>query len=377
MGMPSKSAKRWMLVALAAMMLAACESTYVDQAPEDAVKADARSPQLPRGGFVHPKFGYSVIPLPGSKILVPQVEGGAELLVESPRGYFVTIEGRPIVKGRGVRDIAADMEAEFLGAGTDKRWNRKLGYRSYTINGLNAYDVLYEGPETQDRLVVMRGRKRDYMIMFFAPTKRYGRLAHEFDFFLDSFRLPNSGFVGNSSKGKSQEVDEGVNQTEKASRPATELVPYPDQELGYAVSYPNNWLAKRNGPYSIVFSGPENSPAYFATVVIQNVKPKGKRAGAESVLASLTRQLRTGAKKVKFSDVTDFLQGKIAGFDGGKQFTADFVHNNQAFRQWTIVLPRQDSSVVHVLSYSSPVEQFDRYMKTAGSIINSWRIVIN
>ncbi len=378
MGMPSINGKKWLLVVLAALFATGCAPAYVDSAPEAPVRADKRTSDLPKGGFLHPKYGYLVVPLPGSRTYVPQGDGGAELIIESPRGYIATIEGRPIVKGKGVRDIATELEAEFLGDGAEKRWSHKLAHRSYSVNGLAAYDAIYQGSDTQNRLVVIRGRKRDYLLMFFAPVKRYGRLAHEFDFIVDSFRLPEPGFAVAPGKDKLTQVrEEALAQDKAANEPSVEMVPFPDSGLGYTVSYPEHWVAKQNGPYSVVFSGPEGTPAFFSTVIIQNVRPKGGRKGADTVIASLTRQLRDGAKKVSFSDVTEFLQGKVAGFEGGKQFTADFLHNNEPFRQWTIVLPRQDSPVVHVVSYTSPTEQFDSYRPMAGEIINSWRITLN
>jgi len=378
MGMPSINGKKWLFVGAVALFATACAPAYVDSAPEGPVRADKRESALPKGGFLHPKYGYLVVPLPGSRTYVPQGDGGAELIIESPRGYIATIEGRPIVKGKGVRDIAAELEAEFLGAGAEKRWNRKLAHRSYSVNGLAAYDAIYQGSDTQNRLVIMRGRKRDYLLMFFAPNKRYGRLAHEFDFIVDSFRLPEPGFAPAPRKVKPAQAAEEALVEEKAPvEPTVEMVPFPDSGLGYTVSYPKHWEAKQNGPYSVVFSGPEGTPAFFSTVIIQNVRPKGGREGADPVIASLTRQLRDGAKNVSFSNVTEFLRGDVAGFEGGKQFTAGFLHNDEPFKQWTVVLPRQDSSVVHVLSYTSPTEQFDRYRPMAGKIINSWRIKLN
>ena len=377
MGQFKGNAKYWIFAALAVVAVTGCAPTYQDGAPESMVVADRQVAEPPRGAFVHPKYGYLLVPIAGSRTLVPQGGGGAELIIQSPRGYIVTVEGRPIAKSKSVRDIANELENEFLGVGEEKRWNRKLGYRTYSMNGLTAYDVLYEGPDTQDRLVVLRGRKRDYLFMFFAPTQRYGRLAHEFDYLLDSFRLPEPGFVSQERGGMTEPASESSDAPSESSEPEVEMVPFPETNLGYKVSYPKAWMAKQNGPFSVVFSGPENSPAFYSTVIIQNVRPEKRGPAADAVLASLTRQLRDGAKEVSFSDVTAFLQGQVAGLDGGKQFTADFMHNNEAFRQWTIILPRLDSPVVHVLSYTSPAHQFEQYKKMAALIINSWRIVQN
>jgi hypothetical protein len=145
--------------------------------------------------------------------------------------------------------------------------------------------------------------------------------------------------------------------------------------LGYGIRYPDGWIVKKAGPYAVIFSGPQGTDAFFATVNIQTVE-SDSGATNESVAARVVRdledQLRRGGEDVVVYSEGAFGRGIGRNSLAGQQFVAAFSHQNERFRQWNVVLPRTAEGVTHVWSYTAPESSYDRYRGVAEKMLASW-----
>jgi hypothetical protein len=251
-------------------------------------------------------------------------------------------------------------------------WSVKLGERATSIGGLPALETGYEGSGTRVRVFIVRGRKTDFVFMFFAPPRIFDKVMPNFDWVLQNFQLA------------SDELPSG--QTEPA-RAAPKPTPpqasasadrrFSDRELGYAIDYPGDWEMEKPTQFSTIFSGRRGTEAYYATVRIQNVKPQtasGPKQAMVGVLGDLKAKLAAGAAELAYLAEGPFLYDRRGVRLEGHQFMVAYVNEGQRFRQWTVVMPRSSGTVTHIWSYASQDRRFDVFRPVAEEMLRSWTL---
>jgi hypothetical protein len=152
---------------------------------------------------------------------------------------------------------------------------------------------------------------------------------------------------------------------------------YEGKSLGYSMSYPGNWVYTSQAAHIVVFSPQKKAKDGDASVSIQNLntlKVKGGRfKDVDAVIDDLVNQLRI-AKEVKVYEPTAYTYAKGANKLTGKQLTAEYVVNNQRYKQMIVVVPRGTGEVIHVWSFTSPSKSYDGNLETARAMLNSWTI---
>jgi hypothetical protein len=279
------------------------------------------------------------------------------------QGYRITLQTSPANAAVSLSDMAGKLEARHLGP--LKVWNVKLGERLTNFGGLPAREMVYEGSKTRIRVFIMRGKKTDFVFMFFAAPRIFDEMTPNFDWVLRNFQLTTDELPS------VQAAPEPTPPQDNA--PAVRR--FTDRALGYAIDYPGDWMMERPTAFSTVFSGRQGTEAYYATVRIQNVKPQtasGPKQAMVGVLGDLKAKLAAGARDLTYLAEGPFLYDRQGVRLDGRQFMVAYINEGQRFRQWTIVMPRSSGTVTHIWSYASQDLHFDAFRSIAEKMLRSW-----
>lgn len=152
---------------------------------------------------------------------------------------------------------------------------------------------------------------------------------------------------------------------------------FADPGLGYTVAYPDSWIAARESPFLVVFSGREGTEAYRAIVSIENVKPPGAvspTAATAAVLADFKMRLVRTVPDIRTEAETPIFRGAGDKRVEGSQFLVHYSHGGEMFRKWVVIMRRTSAPVVHIWSYTAPRDRFDLFRPVAEAMLESWTI---
>jgi len=152
---------------------------------------------------------------------------------------------------------------------------------------------------------------------------------------------------------------------------------FQEKAYGYTVKYPGNWGYAKRSEHIIVFTKKEGADASTPVIGIQNLNStkvkEGKHKDVDAVIEDFTNQLKiTKHAKVYVSE--PYVYNKNGLKLSGKQFLAEYTFNNKNYKQWIIVIPRPDGQLFHTWIYSSPADQYDKYMGTAQAMLETFTI---
>ncbi|MDP6787973.1 MAG: hypothetical protein QGI13_12680, partial [Rhodospirillales bacterium] len=152
---------------------------------------------------------------------------------------------------------------------------------------------------------------------------------------------------------------------------------FADRKLGYAIDYPGDWMMEKSSTYTALFSGRQGTEAYYATVRIQNVKPRtasDPKQAVVGVVGDLKAKLSAGAEKLTYLAEGPFLYDRSGVRLEGHQFMVAYVNEGQRIRQWTVVMPRSTGTVTHIWSYATDDRRFDIFRPIAEQMLGSWNL---
>ena len=297
-------------------------------------------------------------------------DDGISLSIQSRKGYLINIQMGEVNLGLDLSRMAAKMEGRYLGP--NKTWSSKLGERMITVGGLRAIDGIYEGQRTRTRVVIARGRKTDFVIMFFAPPSKFEALVGEFDGVLGTF-APGADEVALAAPSPQTDASPTTSApTELASQE------YSDNDFRYAISYPGNWTFAKSSPFTVLFTGRRGTPAFDATVSVQTIRPPGPRAAGQDLAAALLSDLKTqlarGTQDLEYFGEGRFVYERAGLRLSGYEFLVTYTRGPRRHRQWSVIIPRPSGDVAHVWSYIAPVSHFDSFRPVAEAMQRSWEI---
>ena len=332
--------------------------------------APASPPMLGKAGkpllFRHPKLGY-LVAIPPDAIVEQRNEING-IAMKSRKGYMITLQTGAARTGTPLPELMSKLEQRYLGNG--RPWTRKLGEKQTSLAGLNAFESTYEGAGSMVRVIVTRGSKLDYAFIFIAPPQEFSKLIGDFNWVLQSFRpvsiVNKQGITGQQADGLNEMLSGNISRMT-------------NNKLGFTIDYPNSWsVEKGNGPF-VVISGKKGTPAYFATVNIQNVyKDSGSTditQSTQKVVESLKQQFKQADPNASFPGQGAYAHSQQGEILHGLQFTVLYERGGEKYRQWTVVLARSDNTIVHIWSYAAPEDRYDRYGAIAGKMLETWTLI--
>ncbi len=289
-----------------------------------------------------------------------------QVSIRSRQGYIINIQTGDANPKLTLPQMMGKLEAQYLGVG--KPWNRKIESKPTKVAGLKALEALYEGANTRVRVMIVRGMKTDFVIIFFAPAESFNNLVVDFDWFLANFK-PNPADLMKTAAAP------GANRP-----PALASAPpkrFSQSGYGYTIQYPGTWEAATPSDNTATFSGKKGTDAFQVVVSIQNVRPPAAKTPAEAtekVLADLKSSLTREA-----SDFTIIGEKPLTYRNGdlslsGRQMVVTYTYAGQRYRKWALVLPRPTGTVTHIWSYTAPDVRFKEFRPFADAMLKSWTI---
>jgi len=142
----------------------------------------------PPGTYSDPKGRFTLAVPPDAQ--VTEQSDGAKVAIESRKGYRITLQMGSSNAAASLSEVMQKLEA--LNLGPSKIWGAKLDERTISISGLIALETTYEGSGTRVRALIVRGRKTDFVFMFFAPLRYFEDMMPNFDLVLQNFQLASA-----------------------------------------------------------------------------------------------------------------------------------------------------------------------------------------
>jgi hypothetical protein len=340
--------------------------------------------------YTHPSGAFALIPPQGTQVAVRQ--DGLAIAIRSPKGYMISIQGGDARPGVDLAARMADFETENVGPG--KRWTEKLGSHEATVNGFPAFEALYRSETEAARATILRAGTKEYVFIYLTPPQLYNEQLGDYFAVMTSFRptgvaIPESA-AGESASAPRDEMPVAAEDTARVPDPAPPIRVRPsrrepaagsgrvtmfaDREFGLSVTYPEAWTADRASPHSVLFSGPEGSEAYYATVRLDRVTvPPGgdPRQSIADVVSDVRRQINAETRNPVFMIDRPYRHRHGGMASVGHEVLAAFTYRGQRFRRWLVVLPRPAAPEAYVWNFTAPDATFDRYREIAAGILDS------
>jgi len=235
------------------------------------------------------------------------------------------------------------------------------------VAGLEAVEADYEGAGTRVKVVVARGRKTDFVFIFFAPVEAFDKLLADFDWLLSNFKPNPADYL------------ETAVRPVPAQTAALTAAPkrFAQSGYGYTIQYPGTWEVTTPSEDTATFSGKKGTDAFQVQISIQNVRPpeaKNPGEATEKVLAdlkaSLTRKARNFA--IVGEKALTYRNGDLSL--AGRQMVVTYTYAGQRYRKWALVLPRPTGTTTHIWSYTAPDSRFMDFRPFADAMLKSWTI---
>jgi hypothetical protein len=336
-----------------------------------AVLSEAQAAPAPGQVYEHPQRKYTVTAPAGARIREPG--DTVDIAIDSDKGYGVILQTTDARPDTTISETAAILESAYLGPG--KPWERKIGQEVLLIAGMVAFSGQYEGEGARYHVVITRGPVNAYTFIFRARSEAFDKLNPEFHWILNAFRLAPGDMPPTPAAPAPAQPTPATEQAAPGAGPAVRR--FAEHRLGYAIEYDPEWVLERPTAEAIMVSGAEGTDAFYATVSIQNVTPPDAETAVQAASMAMDQirtQFEKQAKDVNFERQGPYIYKKDDVFLLGQEFAVSYSQGKQAYRQWSVVVPRPEGRVAYIWSYRAPADQFARYMRTAERILASWAI---
>lgn len=150
-----------------------------------------------------------------------------------------------------------------------------------------------------------------------------------------------------------------------------------EKGFGYSIQYPADWIYNKQAAHMLLFSRKEGTDKYIPIVGIQNLlstKSKdGKYQNTAAVIEDFQNQLKI-TKHAKVFPSEPYIYNRNNLKLSGQQFLAEYNYRGANLKQYLVVIPRANGDVFHVFIYSTPVDQYEKYLDRAKAMLDSWII---
>jgi hypothetical protein len=147
-----------------------------------------------------------------------------------------------------------------------------------------------------------------------------------------------------------------------------------EQDLGYAIGYPEDWDYKKFPNNAVVIKGKEGTPAAMAIIQIQSYPNKADGGPYENVADVIVQfKKKVSQKKVKFVSEKEYIYKMEDGTElKGIQVVVNMTEIGIFQKQ--IILPSANGKMIHQWSYSSSVALYRSNLYIADAVLGSWKI---
>ncbi len=333
--------------------------------------------------FTHPRRGY-LLPIPAE---VQLEHRGAEMHVgvRSLKGFLINLQTGDANPQVTLVNMLGRLERRYLGR--NAVWARKLSQKSGDLAGLRTVEAVYLGSGNRSRVIIARGEQTDFVFTFTAPEQTYINVEPNFEWMLEHFQpgpaegaAPVEPLAANQPQSTPGSVRTAAQPDSLiAGRPAVavELAAaktmrrFARPGFGFHMDYPSEWIVENPSANTALFSGAEGTPAFDAVVSVQNVQPL-ETATAEQAAQDAVNGLKTALER-QASDLTIIGEGRLTDSPGA-QIMASYQFGGKRYRKWAVVVPRPESNIAHVWSYTAPETAFSTYRTVAEGMLQSWTL---
>jgi hypothetical protein len=332
--------------------------------------------------YTHPIRKFTITVPPGEKV-VPRGDRH-DLMIQSRRGYVISIQVDNRNQETDLTRMIGKLEMQELGKG--KRWNIKSEQSFTTIQGLPAYDAVYEGSNIRTRTVIIRGGQTDFVIMFVAAPQAFPTHANIFDWVLKNFRPSSDELIGVQSlpdigklKRKKKQLMRDIKGQPIMSPnilPKAEIKHYGGPLEGFSIKYPGNWVVANASGSSVYFSGPKGTELYYTLIGVRTLRPeaRGPEDAVGKVIESVKEEINTAAQELRSQGEAPY-EFKGNGFKlQGREIILSYKLDNQVYKKWALVLPSGVGDTVLSWSFTAPSYLFDKNLPIARKVRDSWYI---
>ncbi len=336
--------------------------------------------------YRHSLLGFTLVAPPGSQI---EDRGeGKPVLIRSQKGFAVNVQAGIARPDIPLNRMSALLEPRYLGEG--KPWSARGPEREMRVSGMPAHEVQYTGTNARARVIVARGQKYDYVLIFMAPHHQYVKLNHEFDWVLQQFK-PNAldlvpvksvtPYISKTSNPKSVSTNilRPISPSSKFNSGLMRSQRFSELQLGYEIQYPVDWEFNKRGQTSTIFSGKKGTLAHAAIIGVQNIQPIGARNGndaAKRAFNQMRDSIGNAVRDLTIHSDTEWIYQRDGHRLPGRQVMVSYTHDGESFRKHMIIIARPKGTVAHVWSFTAPEKQFAAFQPIASDMLSSWKILL-
>lgn len=170
------------------------------------------------------------------------------------------------------------------------------------------------------------------------------------------------------------------NQTYKNDDTFTQLLPkvFNNQGNRYFIRYPANWQFNALNKSTLVLAGKEGTPAYYSNINIQTLRAQkigGVYSTVPEVILNLKKQIEGTYSNVRYVEQGPITLNQLNGSQiRGEYVVFTYSNSGLAFKQWQVVILRNDGLVFYVFAYNSPLVQYQTNLAIAQAVLKSWDI---
>jgi hypothetical protein len=153
---------------------------------------------------------------------------------------------------------------------------------------------------------------------------------------------------------------------------------YDNADSRYTLNYSPLWEYEKTSDGTIIFSGKRGTPAFYSTVNIQTVlstKTGGDFSRVNQFMADIKHQAVSQSAAVKFLENGPVeITEKNGAKDKGSYTVFTYQYKGKVFKQWQVVILRNDQQVFYAWAYTSPLDQYESDLMVAKAMFASWTI---
>lgn len=148
---------------------------------------------------------------------------------------------------------------------------------------------------------------------------------------------------------------------------------FQEKGFGYTIEYPADWIYTTQSTHTVIFGWKKEAEVSIHNLLSTKHK-EGQYKDIDAIIEEYEKQLKT-AQDAKIYHPEPFVYKKDGVTLTGKQFMAEYTLQGERYKQWMIIILRNDGEVFHVWIYVSPVKRYETYLGIAKAMLDSWVIL--